>query len=593
MFFRSLPPAQLVRVELVQDKVVQGFRASLLAMWSAALLVLLVCCLNFSSLLSTRFWSRRAEFALRVRLGATRERLIRQLVTEGVLLAAAGGILGALLAWLAREILVKTLTHDLINPAVVTFDWNVLAAMGLVCAAIGIVFTLSAARYVSTLSVSPNGGRPVMPRQRWIAAAQLTTAMVLIGSSGALIQSLGRLQTFEVGYDVDNAVTVRFDLPADTYRTRSSVAGFVSHMLQTMSAIPGVQRVSATSALPQLTGPRQFAHFVLEREPTYVLGPPEPMPVGWPPLPPPPPPPPGQPLGPAVVFHRALSFIAGPEFFATMGVPIRQGRDFANSDNAASEGAVIVNEAFARRYFADVNPLLKRLRVHPKTKWLTVVGVVGNIRRFSQDDQVRAEFYRPYGQIGETFEPWDYSFFVPINSVSFVLKTQLAPSAIRSAIRPAVFAIDRQLPIAELSTLRETLDDRLEERRTLLQLFVGLSLLTLVLAVSGVYGVTNYFVRERLPELSVRSALGATRAQLIWLPMRDSALVLLLGLPIGVILSIGAAGQLQRIVSSVEPYDWSVLLLATVVLGGCVLIAAYTAARRGAVADPLMYMNSD
>ena len=221
-------------------------------------------------------------------------------------------------------------------------------------------------------------------------------------------------------------MTVRFDLPADTYRTRSSVAGFVSHMAQTMSAIPGVQRVSATSALPQLTGPRQFAHFVLEREPTYVLGPPEPMPVGWPPLPPPPPPPPGQPLGPAVVFHRALSFLAGPGFFGTMGVPIRQGRDFANSDNAASEGVVIVNEAFARRYFADVNPLLKRLRVHPKTKWLTVVGVVGNIRRFSQDDQVRAEFYRPYGQIGETFEPWDYSFFVPIHSVSFVLKTELS-----------------------------------------------------------------------------------------------------------------------------------------------------------------------
>jgi putative ABC transport system permease protein len=143
-----------------------------------------------------------------------------------------------------------------------------------------------------------------------------------------------------------------------------------------------------------------------------------------------------------------------------------------------------------------------------------------------------------------------------------------------------------------LSTLRAELDEGLEERRSLLRLFVALSSLTLVLAAIGVYSVTNYFVRQRLPELSVRAALGATHRQLIWLPMRDSVVVLLIGLPIGLLLSIAAAGLLRRILSDVQPYDWTVLFMATAVLTGCVVTAAYAAARRGAGADPMAHMNS-
>jgi len=221
-----------------------------------------------------------------------------------------------------------------------------------------------------------------------------------------------------------------------------------------------------------------------------------------------------------------------------------------------------------------------------------VIGVVGDIRRPSLDGQVRSEFYRPYGQIAE-YATFGFPFLGPVNRVTFVVKTQLAPEAIRRAIRPAIFDIDRNLTIAELSTLRSALDDRLEERRGLLRLFVALSLLTLVLAAIGVYSVTGYFVRQRLPELGVRAALGATRWQVIWIPMRDSLVVLSIGLPIGLLLSTAAAGQLRRVLPDVQPYDWTVLFLAMAILAGCVVIAAYGSARRGAGADPIVHMNSD
>jgi putative ABC transport system permease protein len=514
-----------------------------------------------------------------------------------VLISVAGGATGVLLAWLAREVLVKALTNGAVSSAAVPFDWKVIAAVGLACAFIGILFTLKTARQISSTSLSPAGGRPLMPTRRLIAAVQVTAAMVLVGTSAALIQSLARLQSFDVGYDVDNAVTVRFDLPPDARnerRTRTAAAEFVDRMQPAIAAIPGVRQVSATSALPHSTTSSQFTFFQLEHEPSYVLDQPEPQPLGTPPLPPPPPPAPGTPPEERWAnFHRALSFATAPGFFRAMGIPIVRGREFTGADNASSERVVVVNEAFARRYWKNEDPLGKRIRLGPRREsaWMTVVGVVGNIRRPSLDDNVRSEYYRPYAQMGD-YMTFNLPSVGPINRVAFVIKTELSPEQVSRAIRPILFDIDRNLTIADASTLRAALDDSLEERRNLLRLFVALSSLTLILAAIGVYSVTSYFVRQRLPELSVRAALGATRRQLIWLPMRDSLLVLWIGLPIGFLLSIVAAALLRGVLSEVEPYDWSVLFMATCVLGGCVVTAAYAAARRSADADPIAHMNA-
>lgn len=589
-FFRSLPASPRGQVEFVQDRVVQGFRTTLLTMWLAALFVLLVCCLNFATLLSTRFWARGSEFALRVRLGATEGRLVRQLVTEGILVSIAGGIAGVLLAWMTRGILVKALTNDAMTAATITFDAWLIAAVAFSCAAIGILFTLKTARQVSATSLSPAGGRPVMPRRRIVSAVHVAAAMVLVGTSAALIQSLARLQTFEVGYDVDDTVTVRVDLPPDTTKDTAAIAEFVGRAQAALAAIPGIERVSATSALPHVTSSGYLVLFQLEQEPPYEITP-EPAPLGAPPLPPPPPPPPSAPPSERyAVYHRALSFVTTPGFFQTMGIPVVRGRSFADSDDASAERVAIINEAFARRYFAHTDPLFKRIRRNPRSEWMTVVGVVRDIRRSSMYDQARAEFYRPYEQM--TNESSGSAFEGPVNRVALVAKTERSADDVNPAIRSALFSLDRQAIVAEVSTLRAGLDARLEERRNLLRLFVALSSLTLVLAATGVYGVTNYFVRQRLPELGVRAALGATRRQLIWLPMRDSVVVLAMGLPIGLLCSVVTVALVRPFLPDVQPYDWSVLFKAASVLAGCVGIAAYVAARRGALADPVVYMNA-
>jgi putative ABC transport system permease protein len=332
-FFRVLPQSPRGHVEFVQDRAVHGFRAALMTMWLAALMVLLVCCLNFACQLSTRFWSLRNEFVLRARLGATEGRLLRQLLAEGLLISTAGGILGVLLAWLAREVFVKALTNDAVSSAAVTFDWKVITVVGLACGGIGVLFTLTTARQVSSRSVLPAGGSPTMPRRRMVSVIQVVASMVLIGTSGALIQSLSRLQSFDVGYDVDNVVTVRFDLPPDTYGTRTAPAEFVERLSPAVAAIPAVQRVSAASALPDSTTSRQFTFFTLEQEPAHLVDESEPVPLGMPPMPPPPPPPPDAPASERWAhFHRALSFVTSPGFFGAMGVPVLQGRDFTASE---------------------------------------------------------------------------------------------------------------------------------------------------------------------------------------------------------------------------------------------------------------------
>jgi predicted lysophospholipase L1 biosynthesis ABC-type transport system permease subunit len=222
---------------------------------------------------------------------------------------------------------------------------------------------------------------------------------------------------------------------------------------------------------------------------------------------------------------------------------------------------------------------------------MTVVGVVGNIRRSSLDDNIRSEFYWPYAQISED-GPSGWPFTTPVNRVSFVIKTPLPPSEVRRAMAPVVFGLDRSLAIAELSTLRDSLDSRLEERRGLLRLFVALSSLTLVSRGDRPVRPDQLLRSATSARAQHSAALGASRRQIVWLPMRDSVIVLSIGLPIGLLLSIGAAGQLQQIVSSVEPYEWRVLFMAMAVLAGCTLIAAYAAARRGARADPNVYMNA-
>jgi hypothetical protein len=287
-------------------------------------------------------------------------------------------------------------------------------------------------------------------------------------------------------------------------------------------------------------------------------------------------------------FH-ALSFDVSAGFFTAMGIPVLQGREFNSDDRSSSLPVVVVNEAFARRFWGSSSPLGQRIETR---QWLTVIGVVGNVMRFPQDSSVRSEFYRPFEQAVNLRALVGGITGDRARRVEFVVRTKVPPDQIARAISPVVYAIDQHLPITRVSTLRAALDVGTGPQRSLLRLFLAFSGVALLLTGIGVYGVTSYFVRQRRQEMSIRAALGATRLHLLWFAMRDGVTVLAIGLPSGTLIALGASSRLQHLVYGLMSSDWQVLALVAAILTLVVLSASFGAARTGASADPVTFMKT-
>jgi putative ABC transport system permease protein len=341
---------------------------------------------------------------------------------------------------------------------------------------------------------------------------------------------------------------------------------------------------------------------VLLEGPIHVKRPPEAMPLGWR-VPPPPPPPPGATDLPPLDFFPALSCEVDPAFFRTMGIPFIKGRDFTPFDTAASPPVVIINQAMAARYWGDADPVGRRMRLGPLFPWKTIIGVVGNIRRFARDDEIRSEYYEPFAQAGDQrrlFARLDADLVrrgvmvreAPTSPAMVVVRSQLNPRAIANAVASLVRTIDPALPIAQVSTLREALDDAIADRRFILGHVVGFALLALLLAAVGVYAVTSHVVRRRGHELAIRVALGARSAHLVWLAMREGVVVVVVGVFAGALLSIALTPQLREFLYEVKPRDWSTMLLVAAVLVPAVIAASYFPARRAARVDPITALKS-
>ena len=603
-FFSTMRPLQRGRVELVSERMVQGFRLTLLTLWLATLLVLLVCCVNFGSLLAARSVARRRELAVRVALGATRARLIRQLLTEATSISMVAGLCGVLLARSTRDTLVAALTVQSVRPSDVPFDWLTIVFATALSIAIGVCFSLHSARRATAaraLSRALNdndspvsghlSGRGHLLSRRWLVGSiqvAITTALLVAG--GVLLRNLALAQAADIGYRPDDAVTLAYDLPTDRYPTDARASEFIRQLSASIRHLPGVTAVAATSALPLRTPVMQMSSFTLEREPLHTIGRPEPMPPGWPPAPPPPPPPPGRPAVPpsALSFH-ALSFNVSPGFFAAMGIPVLQGREFDARDLSSSLPVVVVNEVFAQRYWGATSPLGQRIET---TRWLTVIGVVGNVMRFPQDSHVRSELYRPFEQTVDLRALVGGIRGERIRRVEFVVRTRVSPDQIARAVAPVVYDIDEKLPLTRVSTLTSEIEAGTAPQRSLLRLFLALSGIALVLTGIGVHGVTSDFVRQRRREMSIRAALGATRQHLLWLAMRDGIAVLAIGLPAGTLLALGGSPRLQQLVQGAVSSDWRVLATVAALLGAVVFSASYAAARRAASADPVTFMKT-
>jgi putative ABC transport system permease protein len=607
---RGFRPSQTAIVDSVRERMFRGFGPTVRILSLMSLIILMVCCLNFATLLTIRSTDRRQELAVRTALGAGPQRLVRQLVTEALVLSCAGSAAGVLLAYLGRRALAGSATDGILAmpPGL---DWRVVTFSTLLAIGTGLLFSVGPAHRAASVDIESGlkGDRyPSMPEMTWLrrfganwlaGSTQVAFTMVLLIGAALLLKSLGRIQAFDPGYDSANAATIRFELPSARYRTDADVARFVADLTERVRALPGVDDVGAASSLPFAAGTLRMQMILIEGT-VNVSGPPEAMPLGWR-VPPPPPPALGMGTGDPLTFFLALSCEVDPGFFRTMRIPLLKGRPFTSFDTVSSERVVIINRAMARRYWSDADPIGRRIRIGPLFPWMTIVGVVGDIRRFARDDAVRSEYYEPFAQAGDQRRlapiprevAKQFAFAERFASpVMLVVRSRLDAGAIAKAVTPVVRTVDPALPVVQISTLREALDNAIADRRFLLSHVAAFAALALLLPAMGVHAATAHLVRRRGRELSIRAALGARRGHLVWLAMRDGLVIASAGVSVGALISIMLTPQLGVFLYDVSPWDSSTYLWVALVLVPVVMVASYFPARRAARIDPLIALKS-
>ncbi len=522
-------------------------------------LVLLIACANIASLMLARAAARHREFAVRKALGASRARLIRQLLTECILLSTAGAVLGVAFARWGSSLLVRYISTKSDNVFLdLTFDWRILGFTAAAALFTGLLFGILPA-FRSTrvwLTSAMKGSQAVEAESRakfrpgkWIVAAQVALSLVLVVASGLFLRSLVKLVTMDIGFDRNNVLIVNTDLHTAKIAPELQAAMF-EEIEGRLRTLPGV--VSAGRSIITPVSNRTWNN---ELE---VDGPDPPR---------------GE---DAVAYFNFIS----PGYFETMRTPLLAGRGFSEADTKTSVKVAIVNEALARRFFANGNPVGKYFRVKPEAGHeaaaIQIVGLVKNSKYESLREESSVTAYFPVTQIPERAE-----------EESFEIRTIARPSALIPAVQDAVAGVSKAIPL-DFTTLAQQVDDSLVQERLLATLSTFFGGLALLLAMIGLYGALSYLVTQRQPEFGIRMALGAPRWSILRLVMRDVGIVLFAGTAAGVCLSLAAVGVLQKMLFRLAPRDPLTFIGAICVLSAVAVIAGYIPARRATRVDPMV-----
>jgi predicted permease len=543
-------------------------RSTLLTLLAVAGLVLLIACVNVANLLMARGAMRGRELAIRAALGASRARTIRQLLTESLLLALAGGVAGILAAYWSSNLLLKVLPGNLravpfrsIND--ITIDYKVLAFTWGVACLTGIVFGLVPALIISRRNVGEvlqegsrgaSGGGGARLRQA-LVVLEVALALIVLTGAGLMIQSMARLLNVAPGLDPTNLVTLNMSLPQENmYYGPPGNPRFMHDLQEQVGGIPGVLGVSAVSHLP-IGGGGAGRGFVIE-------GQPDPGPENQP---------------------GARYSLVGPNYFRTMGIPLVDGREFTEQDTQNSPGVIVINEALARRYWPDENPLGKRIKIGPydaDAPWLTIVGVSRDVRQAGLDQQSRREFFRPYNQAA-----WP--------TMTIVVRTASGPGAFLNPIKQALARIEPDRPVSGIRTMDEVLYNSLGSRRFPMLLLLAFSGVALVLAAVGISGVVSFSVSQRRREIGIRMALGASRRDILRLVLNRSMGAAALGIGLGLAGSFALTRFLTGLLFEVRPMDPVVLGTVAVILAGVAFVASYLPARQAMRVDPMIALRCE
>ena len=532
-------------------------RTALMVLLGAVGFVLLIACANVANLLLARAASRHREIAIRTALGASRGRVIRQLLTESVMLAAVGGALGLLLAVWGVDLLLALAPRDLIGLEGIGVDYRVLWFTLGVSLLTGIIFGLVPAIESSRLNLNEGlkeGGRGAVGDGRsnrlrsLFVVAEIALALILLIGSGLMIKSFLRLQDVDPGFRADNLLTVKVLLPETKYDKPEKLTAFFRQALEGIRRLPGVKDASAASYLP-FTGLAAATDFTIEGQPA---------------------PPTGQGYG---VDVRVID----PAFFQTMGIPLLKGRTFTEREATEQSNVVIINERLARQYFAGEDPIGKRLVIDMTDPLVPteIVGVVGDVKHEGLDSDIRALAYWPHPQL-------------PYPFMNLVIRTGSDPSNLVAAVEREVQAIDKDQPITDVRTMEQLLSESVSRMRFSAFLLSIFAALALVLASVGIYGVMAYVVTQRTHEIGIRMALGARASDVLKMVVGQGMILALIGVGIGLVASLALTRVISSLlygVSATDPLTFgSIALLLTVVA----LLACYIPARKAAKVDPMV-----
>ena len=544
------------RAILEVDALLGDTRTALLVVLGSVALVLIIACGNIANLLLARMRERQREIALRSALGAERLRIIRQLLAESLVLSAFGGAAGSALAYLCTPAILSLIGNSVPRAADAGVDWRVLCFTIAVSMVSGVVFGTipaligSRADLVSTLK---EGGRSEIFGREWLRSSlivgQVALGLVLTAGAGLLITSFNRLLHVEKGFNPSHLTTLYFELPDTQYKERR--VEFYRDYFEQLRSLPGVKAAGGAMILPM----NQDGAVISFEDPEHPTSEGEQ---------------PSADLTPAT-----------PQYFSSMQIPVLQGRDFSERDDMKSEQVMIVNRAFAEKFFPNGSAVGKKLKPGAGNgapggpPWREIVGVVGNIRLGATQREMRPAMYLPASQLNT----WCCLYSV--------VHTSLDAASLGNSVQRIVATFDKDIPVTQIRTMDELMHNELSQPRfamVLLSTFAGLAL---ILTIVGLYGVMMYSVSRRTREIGVRMALGAQRSLVLNMILRDAAILLVSGITLGIGAALASASILQSMLYGIGPREPKVMALVCAAVAVVGLTAAYIPARRAAEIDPM------
>jgi putative ABC transport system permease protein len=549
-----------VSVTPLRDQVVGDTRPAILVLFGAVVFVLLIACVNVANLFLARGAARAREIAVRQACGASRQRLVRQMLTESFVLASLGGGLGIALGRLGIQGLRRLVPPAILQNAIITMDRSVLLFSAAMVALVAVAFGLAPAWQASQSHVhetlkeggrSSTSGAPQNRLRSALVIVETALALVLLVGAGLMMKSMYRLLQVNPGFRPERVLTMDIDLRTAQYSKPGASLAFWHQVLDRVHALPGVETAALGTVVP-LTGDHSRADFTIEGMAT---------------------PEPGK--FPHPDYH---SVSAG--YLDALTIPLLRGRNFTAADTKTAPPVALVNYTMAHRFWPNGDAIGKRLRFgHPEWKddfpWITVVGIVGDTKLYGLSNPSRLELYLPYEQS-------------PTTEMSLVLRSSVDPASLTSAVREAVAAIDKDQPVANINTMTQLVDNSVATPRITLVLLGLFSLLALVLAAIGTYGVIAYSVQQRTHELGIRLALGAQRGDVLRLVLAHGMKLAGLGIAIGIAAAFGLTRLMASLLFGTGASDPIAFAAASIILLLVALAACCIPARRAMHVDPMV-----